>query len=136
MHFHSGRLGYATTRRLCEVVTVASMQTFRGLTKAFTTLQTRSNPVSQLPELTRWHADSVLEALTRQSALRGNQSRSYASVPLSTEKDRVVILGTGWAAARLTKDINCNYHDITVALMHFKPEPLHLRLRLLSSKKG
>ncbi len=136
MHFHSGRLGYATTRRLCEAVSVSSMQTFRGLTKALATLQTRSNPVSQLPELTRWHADSVLEALTRQSALRGNQIRSYASVPLSTEKERVVILGTGWAAARLTKDINCNYHDITVALMHFKPEPLHLRSRPFIFEEG
>ncbi|DBB14410.1 hypothetical protein WJX82_007842 [Trebouxia sp. C0006] len=90
------------------------MQTFRGLTKALTALQKRPNPVSHLPELTRWHAESVLEALSRQSALRGNHFRSYASVPLSTQKERVVILGTGWAAARLTKDINCNYHDITV----------------------
>ena len=121
--------GYATTRRSWGIVSVASMQTVRGLFKALATLQTRSNPVSQLPELTRWHAESVLEPLSRQSALRGSQSRSYASVPLSTEKERVVILGTGWAAARLTKDINCNYHDITVALMSFKPEPLQWRSR-------
>lgn len=136
MHSHSGRLGYTTTRRLCGILGVASMQTFRGLTKALTALQKRSNPVSHLPELTRWHAESVLEALSRQSALRGNHFRSYASVPLSTQKERVVILGTGWAAARLTKDINCNYHDITVALTSFKPELLHLRSRPFSLEEG
>lgn len=122
-------LGYATTCRLHGVVSVVNMQMFRGLTKALATLQTRPSPVSQLPELTRWHAESVLEALSRMSALRSTQLRSYASMPLSTEKERLVILGTGWAAARLTKDINCNYHDITVALMSFKPEQLHTRSR-------
>ena len=35
-------------------------------------------------------------------------------MPLSTEKQRVVILGTGWAAARLTMDIDCKHHDVTV----------------------
>ena len=38
-----------------------------------------------------------------------------ATMPLNTGKKRLVILGTGWAGARLAKDIDCiNKYDLTV----------------------
>ena len=94
---------------------VGSMLTFKALTKALASLQSKANPVSHLPELTRWHAESVTRSVSRQSALVCGQYRPYASASTATEKERVVILGTGWAAARLARDLNCNYHDITVS---------------------
>ena len=94
---------------------VGSMQTSKALTRALATLQSKANPVSHLTELTKWHAESVTGSLSRQSALACGQYRPYASASTATEKERVVILGTGWAAARLTRDLNCNYHDITVS---------------------
>lgn len=94
---------------------LVKMQAFRGLARALASLQKQSVPVSQLPELSRWHAESLVGCMSRHSAISPNQYRSYASMPLSTGKERVVVLGTGWAAARLTKDLNCNYYDITVS---------------------
>ena len=35
-------------------------------------------------------------------------------IPLNTGRKRLVILGSGWAAARLTRDINVKLWDITV----------------------
>ena len=92
------------------------MQAIRGLLKRLIAVEKRACYASQLPELSSWHAKSVATSSIRNAAHAGaGLPRSFAAMPLSTEKERVVILGTGWAAARLTKDINCNYFDITVS---------------------
>lgn len=50
----------------------------------------------------------------------GHQTRGLAllrkdeGLPLETGRQRLVILGTGWAAARLVRDINPKYFDFTV----------------------
>lgn len=38
------------------------------------------------------------------------------SLPLDTGRQRLVVLGTGWAAARLLRDIDPHYYDITVSI--------------------
>ena len=84
------------------------MQTFRGVAGSLAkTVGRQSCSVSQLPAL-------VSHPLVGQFTLLHEQQRCFASMPLSTEKQRVVVLGTGWAAGRLTKDLNCNHYDITV----------------------
>lgn len=35
-------------------------------------------------------------------------------IPLQTNRPRLTILGTGWAAARLLRDINPKLYDLTV----------------------
>lgn len=37
-------------------------------------------------------------------------------LPLFTDRDRLVILGTGWAAARVAMDIDPKRYDLTVCL--------------------
>lgn len=39
-------------------------------------------------------------------------------IPLTTGRPRLVILGSGWAAARLLRDINPDLYDFTVRLLH------------------
>jgi NADH:ubiquinone reductase (non-electrogenic) len=39
---------------------------------------------------------------------------SAESLPLRTGRPRLVVLGTGWAAARLLRDIDPQLYDITV----------------------
>lgn len=70
---------------------------------------------SQLPELRRWQA-TVVSILSARNVIHAGAvpSRTFAAMPLSTGKQRIVILGTGWAAARLTMDLDCKYHDVTV----------------------
>ena len=41
-------------------------------------------------------------------------STGYSDLPLETGRKRLVILGSGWAAARLAKDISARLYDITV----------------------
>lgn len=41
--------------------------------------------------------------------------RQAAELPLDTGRARLVVLGTGWAAARLIRDINANLFDFTVS---------------------
>lgn len=41
--------------------------------------------------------------------------RQAAELPLDTGRARLVVLGTGWAAARLIRDLNANLFDFTVA---------------------
>jgi len=51
----------------------------------------------------------------RQSPFSGNQSRLVQTgLPLDTGRPRLVILGTGWAAARLARDIDTSLYDLTV----------------------
>lgn len=40
---------------------------------------------------------------------------SPESLPLDTGRPRLVVLGTGWAAARLCRDIDPKLYDITVS---------------------
>lgn len=58
----------------------------------------------------------------------GYQTRGLASprrdegLPLDTGRQRLVILGTGWAASRLAKDLNANYYDFTVCITSDVPQ--------------
>ena len=93
-----------------------AMQAFRGLAKTLIAVERRACYASQLPHFSNRHAESVATSEIRNAARAGaGLSRPFAAMPLSTDKQRVVILGTGWAAARLAKDLNCNYFDITVS---------------------
>lgn len=51
----------------------------------------------------------------KQSQFSWNQSRLVQTgLPLDTGRPRLVILGTGWAAARLARDIDTSLYDLTV----------------------
>ena len=49
------------------------------------------------------HSDSSMHAI-----------RGITQMPLSTGNPRVVVLGTGWAAARLAHDLDTRKYDLTV----------------------
>lgn len=53
---------------------------------------------------------------TLPAAVDDDKSVTYTSegVPLHTGRPRLVTLGTGWAAARLLRDINPKLYDLTV----------------------
>lgn len=98
---------------------VEAMQAFRILQRSLKVLEKNPCSVSQLPELRRWHAAFVSNFAARNATNAVSVlSRTFAAMPLSTEKERVVILGTGWAAARLTMDLDCKQFDITVRSTH------------------
>ena len=46
------------------------------------------------------------------------QAFSAASIPLRTGRPRLLVLGTGWAAARLLRDIDPKLYDLTVSHAH------------------
>ena len=96
---------------MCRIL---EMQALRGFARAAAAAGRQSVSVSQLPALPRWHAELGSRPLMRHPDLLAGQQTCFASMPLSTGKQRVVVLGTGWAAGRLTKDLNCNDYDITV----------------------
>lgn len=55
----------------------------------------------------------------KQSPFSWNQSRLVQTgLPLDTGRPRLVILGTGWAAARLARDIDTGLYDLTVRNTH------------------
>lgn len=58
------------------------------------------------------HAGSLPPGLA--SAFRAPGEPSAATLPLTTGRERLVILGAGWGAARLMKDIDAKKYDITV----------------------
>ena len=47
-------------------------------------------------------------------AVRVLSTVGHSDLPLDTGRRRLVILGSGWAAARLAKDINARLYDFTV----------------------
>ena len=103
---------------------VANMQALRVLQRSLTVIEKRACSVSQLPELKRWQADFVSNLTAREATNAGSvTSRTFSAMPLSTEKERVVILGTGWAAARLTMDLDCKHFDVTVGSTVRQHEP-------------
>lgn len=92
---------------------VEPMQSFRALNRTLLAFSKAACYQTQLPKLTKWHADFVSYSSASQHAL-SIPVRAFSSIPLSTGKQHLVILGTGWAAARLFRDIDCNYFDVTV----------------------
>ncbi len=50
-----------------------------------------------------------------QSASSMHAIRGITQMPLSTGNPRVVVLGTGWAAARLAHDLDTRKYDLTVS---------------------
>ena len=107
---------------------IDSMQALRALNRTLALVEKRGCSVSQLPELTRWHAGFISNFAARNSINAGSAPhRQFAAMPFSTGKQRLVILGTGWAAARLTMDIDCNHFDITVRSTHCAYNNVHPR---------
>ena len=92
------------------------MHFLQKLAQHLTALERRAYNGPQLTALSRWHAESVANSGIRDtSQTRPGQARCYAAISNAAEKERVVVLGTGWAAARLAMDLNCNQFDITVS---------------------
>ncbi len=54
---------------------------------------------------------------TFSSASRDKTPFAAESIPLRTGRPRLVVLGTGWAAARLLRDIDPKLYDLTVSRM-------------------
>ena len=60
------------------------------------------------------HGRSRLNLLGRRGFAAAEQHRAAESMPLSTGRPRLLVCGTGWAAARLVHDIDPKLYDITV----------------------
>lgn len=62
-------------------------------------------------------ADSTCTAGRRSLATAHGERVLYTpeTLPLQTGRPRLVVLGTGWAAARLCRDIDPKLYDITVS---------------------
>lgn len=73
---------------------------FRGFSRINSGLQN----VASASNTSSWGAQTV-----RQLSAGG-----YSDLPLDTGRRRLVVLGSGWAAARLAKDISPRLYDITV----------------------
>lgn len=65
-----------------------------------------------LPPPTRAWERSLLRSLHSSSASK--MKMAGAPIPLTTGRQRLVILGTGWGGARLARDIDPSKYDITV----------------------
>lgn len=59
------------------------------------------------------HAGALPPGVSSAFRAAGGEA-SAATLPLTTGRERLVILGTGWGAARLTRDIDPRKYDITV----------------------
>lgn len=60
-----------------------------------------------------WHTQQDLVCLRHFAA-----SSTIDELPLITDRQRLVVLGTGWAAARVVTDIDPKHYDLTVWLAH------------------
>jgi NADH:ubiquinone reductase (non-electrogenic) len=60
-----------------------------------------------------------------------SKSNAFLSdtIPLRTGRPRLVVLGTGWAAARLVRDIDPKLYDITVSYI---PNSIQIELDMAS----
>jgi hypothetical protein len=63
--------------------------------------------------LPSWHTPQDLVCLRHFAA-----SSTIDELPLITDRQRLVVLGTGWAAARVVTDIDPKHYDLTVWLAH------------------
>jgi hypothetical protein len=68
----------------------------------------RSSVGTALPP---WHTPQDLVCLRHFAA-----SSTIDELPLITDRQRLVVLGTGWAAARVVTDIDPKHYDLTVWL--------------------
>lgn len=57
---------------------------------------------------------SLREFATNATAPIETAAFAAETIPLRTGRARLVVLGTGWAAARLLHDIDPNLYDLTV----------------------
>eukprot|EP00592_Proboscia_alata_P008067 CAMPEP_0194358190 /NCGR_PEP_ID=MMETSP0174-20130528/5487_1 /TAXON_ID=216777 /ORGANISM="Proboscia alata, Strain PI-D3" /LENGTH=644 /DNA_ID=CAMNT_0039128437 /DNA_START=86 /DNA_END=2020 /DNA_ORIENTATION=+ len=77
-------------------------------------LKTRAYPLF-LMEKAAVIVDDILESLSTQSDIQiGSASTSISQSKDTTQKERLVILGTGWGAAALLKQIDASRFDVTV----------------------
>lgn len=63
-------------------------------------------------------ASNAAKHATPQSSELTVTKRVTLDVPLSTGRARLCVLGTGWAAARLLRDIDSKLFDFVVRLRH------------------
>jgi hypothetical protein len=100
-----GRIGsltsYAapTTTREIRLLGQATCQSSGGTAAC-------SSVVTALPS---WHRPQDLVCLRQFAA-----SSTIDELPLITDRQRLVVLGTGWAAARVVTDIDPKHYDLTV----------------------
>ncbi len=66
---------------------------------------------------------SSTDVLWQQQQMREEKAapRHAEELPLDTGRARLVVLGTGWAAARLIRDLNANLFDFTVSSQSCHP---------------
>lgn len=64
----------------------------------------------RLPDLSR----GMRKFITRANLVADSTSFAPSTLPLDTGRPRLLILGTGWAAARLLRDIDPKLYDVTV----------------------
>lgn len=88
----------------------------QGLRGAAHSLALLNRTRSLLPSLTAWHVNNTacLNQNPVISAFLQSQSRTITQQPLQSGNERVVVLGTGWAAMRLAKDLDTTRYDLTV----------------------
>ena len=96
-------------RRAVVGLTVGRAESFGGPCKAIISLQDAYNKPGG-------SSVSQINPSWQQQQTRGEKTapRQARELPLETGRARLVVLGTGWAAARLIRDINPKLFDFTV----------------------
>ncbi|KAK9906340.1 hypothetical protein WJX75_000240 [Coccomyxa subellipsoidea] len=96
-------------RRAVVGLTVGRAESFGGPCKAIVSLQDAYNKPGG-------SSFSQIHPSWQQQQTRGEKAvpRQAHELPLETGRARLVVLGTGWAAARLIRDINPKLFDFTV----------------------
>ena len=114
------------------------MQALRGLRGVCRALELRAtclSPRAQLSGVSGWHAASgaCQGASSAHLTYVQSQLRTVTQQPIQSGNQRVVILGTGWAAGRLVKDLDCNHYDVTVRHVCLLHLVLYIGMTQLSS---
>lgn len=96
-------------RRAVVGLTVGRAESFGGPCKAIVSLQDAYDKAGG-------SSFSQIYLSWQQQQTRGEKAipRQAHELPLETGRARLVVLGTGWAAARLIRDINPKLFDFTV----------------------
>ena len=111
------------------------MQAMRGAGRIFSLLDSSLSCRSTLSSLTGWHASSAActgPGSTHLNFLQ-NQLRTITQQPTNAGNQRVVILGTGWAAGRLLRDIDTKFYDVTVCCAPKLMQKTALRCREITA---
>ncbi len=72
-------------------------------------------PASLSALLQRLHPTTPIRHFSEAAHSKEKTPFAAESIPLRTGRARLVVLGTGWAAARLLRDIDPKVYDLTVS---------------------